>query len=84
MFCLPSLSYLQGKMLGSSRSCLKAGAIYSLFPQTSDVENKLMHTKSHGDGTSDRVWIEAEAAKKVKYYHPNLGLAFRLRQYELH
>ena len=65
-------------MLGSSRSnCLKGGAIYSLFPQTSDVENKLM--PSHGSGTSDRVWIEEEAAKKVKYYNPNLGLAFRLR-----
>ena len=67
MFCLPSLSCLQAKMLGSSRStCLMGGAIYSLFPQTSDVENKLMPcANSHGDGTSDRVWIEAEAASKV-------------------
>ena len=68
MLCLPSLSYLQAKMLGSSRStCLKGGATYSLFPHISDVENKLMPTNSHGDGTSDRVWIEEEAAKKVKY-----------------
>ena len=68
MFCLPSsLSCLQNKMLGSSRSiCLKGGAIYSLFPQTNDVENKLTPTSSHGDGTSDRVWIEKEAAKKVE------------------
>ena len=55
-------------MFGSSRStCQKGGAIYSLFPQTSDVENKLMPTNSHGDGTSDRAWMEAEAANKVKY-----------------
>ena len=67
MFCLPSLPCLQVKKLGPSRStCLHGGAIYSLFPQlASDVENKLMPTNSHGDGTSDRVWIEEEAPKKV-------------------